>query len=134
MKKFLEEFKKFALRGNVLDLAVGMIIGAAFTAIVKALTENFIQPILTIVLTWNWGLLSWRMIGQAIANFGTEVINFILTAFILFVILKLVNGLMNLKKKPEAPAAPTTKVCPYCKSTIAIDATRCAHCTSVLED
>ena len=134
MKKFFEEFKKFALRGNVLDLAVGIIIGGAFTAIVTALTANFIQPLLTVILTWSWELLTWGVVGQAIANFATAVINFILTALVLFVLLKMVNGLMNIRKKPEAPAAPTTKVCPYCKSTIAIEATRCAHCTSQLEE
>ncbi len=134
MKNFIEEFKKFALRGNVLDMAVGIIIGGAFTAIVTALTTNFIQPLLTIILTWSWELLTWRVIGQAIANFGTAVVNFLLTALVLFILLKLVNGLMNLRKKPEAPTAPTTKTCPYCKSTVAIDATRCAHCTSELKD
>ena len=134
MKKFFEEFKKFALRGNVLDMAVGIIIGGAFTAIVTALTTNFIQPLLTVILTWSWELLTWGVVGQAIANFATAVINFILTALVLFVLLKMVNGLMNIRKKPEAPAAPTTKVCPYCKSSIAIEATRCAHCTSQLEE
>ncbi len=134
MKQFLEEFKKFALRGNVLDMAVGIIIGGAFTAIVTALTENFIQPILTIVLTWRWDLLTFRVAGQAIANFATAIINFVLTALVLFLILKFVNTLTNLKKKPEESAQPTTKTCPYCKSSIAIEASRCPHCTSELKD
>ncbi len=134
MKQFLEEFKKFALRGNVLDMAIGIIIGGAFTAIVTSLTQNFIQPLLTIILTWSWEFLSWGVIGSAIANFATAVINFILTAFILFVILKFVNTMMTIGQKPAAPAAPTTKKCPYCKSEIAIEATRCAHCTSELAE
>ena len=134
MKKFLDEFKKFALRGNVLDMAIGIIVGGAFTAIVTSLTQNFIQPLLTIILTWSWELLTWGVIGSAIANFASAVINFILTAFILFVILKFVNTMMNIGKKPAAPATPTTKKCPYCKSEIAIEATRCAHCTSELAE
>jgi large conductance mechanosensitive channel len=132
MKKFLLEFKKFALRGNVLDMAIGIIIGSAFTAIVKSLTDNFIQPIL------NWFLkdtpITWGMVGACSSAFLTAVINFILTAFILFLILKSINGLMSIGKKKEAPAAPTTKTCPYCKSSIALDATRCPHCTSQLEE
>ncbi len=134
IKKFLDEFKKFALRGNIVDMAVGIIIGGAFTAIVKSLTDNFIQPLLTVILTWEWELLSWYVIGSAIAGFATDVINFILTAFVLFMILKGINAIMATGKKPEAPVAPTTKTCPYCKSAVAIDATRCPHCTSELKD
>ncbi len=134
MKKFIEEFKKFALRGNVLDMAVGIIVGGAFTAIVTSLTENFIQPLLTIILTWGWDMVSFTMIGAAIANFLSAVINFLLTALVLFLLLKGVNTLMNFGKKKEAPAAPTTKKCPFCKSDIAIDATRCPHCTSEIKE
>ena len=133
MKKFLEEFKKFALRGNVLDMAIGIIIGGAFTAIVTALTTNLIQPLLTAILTLDFRVFTGSL-GAAIAAFLTAVINFILTALVLFIILKAVNGMMNLKKKPAAPVAPTTKKCPFCKSDIAIEATRCPHCTSQLED
>ena len=132
IKKFLDEFKKFALRGNIVDMAVGIIIGGAFTAIVKSLTDNFIQPLLTIILTWEWDLLSWYVIGSAIAGFATDVINFILTALVLFILLKGMNAIMSIGKKPVEAAAPTTKQCPYCKSEIAIDAVRCAHCTSEL--
>ena len=134
MKKFFAEFKKFALRGNVLDMAVGIIIGGAFTAIVTALTTNLIQPFLNAVLAWDWNLFNREIIAAATASFLTAVITFILTAFILFILIKSINGLMNAGKKPAAPAAPTTKKCPYCKSEIAIDATRCPHCTSELKD
>jgi len=133
MKKFFEEFKKFALRGNVLDMAIGIIIGGAFTAIVTALTTNLIQPLLTAILTLDFSVFTGNL-GAAVAAFLTAIINFILTALVLFIILKAVNGMMNLKKKPAAPAAPTTKKCPFCKSDIAIEATRCPHCTSQLED
>lgn len=137
MKKFIKEFKEFALKGNVLDLAVGVIIGGAFKGIVDSLTENFINPILTYVL----GLLPFGegtdmpQILINISNFVTAVINFIIMALILFIIVKAVNKMMSIgKKKEEEPAAPTTKICPYCKSEIDITATRCPHCTSVIEE
>ena len=133
MKKFFEDFKKFALRGNVLDMAVGVIIGGAFTAIVTALTTNFIQPLLTACFTWEWN--AWvDSLGASAAAFLTAVVNFILTAFILFLLLKGITALLEIGKKKPAPAAPTTKKCPFCKSDIAIEATRCPHCTSQLEE
>lgn len=136
MKKFLEEFKKFALRGNVLDLAVGVIIGGAFTGIVTALTTNFINPLLSFVMTGAPGNLGdtglvWTF-GGAFSAFLTTVINFLITALVLFCLIKAINRLTSLGKKKEAPAAPTTKKCPYCLSEIPIAATRCAHCTSEL--
>ena len=135
MKKFLEEFKKFALRGNVLDMAIGVIVGGAFTGIVTSLTANFINPLLNLIMTGGTGEISdgvaWTL-GAAVASFLTTVVNFIITAFVLFVLLKGINKLVSLGKKKEAPAAPTTKKCPYCLSEIPIAATRCAHCTSEL--
>ena len=135
MKKFLEEFKKFALRGNVLDMAIGVIVGGAFTGIVTSLTANFINPLLNLIMTGGAGEISdgvaWTL-GAAVASFLTTVVNFLITAFVLFVVLKGVNKLVTLGKKKEAPAAPTTKKCPYCLSEIPIAATRCAHCTSEL--
>ncbi|MGN1020912.1 MAG: large conductance mechanosensitive channel protein MscL [Aristaeellaceae bacterium] len=135
MKKFLEEFKKFALRGNVLDMAVGVIVGGAFTGIVTSLTSNFINPLLNLIMTGGAGEISdgvaWTL-GAAVASFLTTVVNFLITAFVLFVLLKGINSLVSLGKKKEAPAAPTTKKCPYCLSEIPIAATRCAHCTSEL--
>lgn len=138
MKKFLEEFKKFALRGNVLDMAVGVIIGGAFTGIVTSLTANFINPLLNFVLSGgqSWGFLAdgtttWTA-SAAFAAFFTTVINFIITAFVLFCLIKGINALTSLGKKPEAPKAPTTKKCPFCLSEIPLAATRCPHCTSEL--
>lgn len=136
LKKFFEEFKKFALRGNVVDLAVGMIIGTAFTGIVTALKDNFIQPILDLVTgakafsDYTGGILK-----GYVSAFISAIINFIIIAFVLFLIIKGMNTLMTLgkKKEDEAPAAPTTKICPFCKSEIPIDATKCAHCTSDVE-
>lgn len=131
MKKFMEEFKAFALRGNVMDMAIGIIIGGAFTGIVTSLTDNFINPILMVIT----GQASYSL-GD-VAAFGTAfisaVINFVITAFILFCLLKGMNKLMSLGKKKKEDAAPVTKICPYCRSEIDIEATRCPHCTSQLE-
>ncbi len=132
MKKFIEEFKAFALKGNVMDMAVGVIIGGAFTGIVTSLTENFINPILaTITAGARYSAQDW---GVFASNFIGAVINFIIMAFILFCLVKAINKMMSIGKKKEEPAAPTTKKCPYCKSEIPIEATRCPHCTSVLEE
>ena len=135
MKKFLNEFKTFALRGNVMDLAVVMIIGGAFTAIVTALKDNFIQPILDFVTRTHPEMYTKTELLGFLSAFISAVINFIIIAFVLFLLIKGMNTLMSIgKKKEEAPAEPTTKICPFCKSEIAIDATRCAHCTSELKD
>ena len=137
MKKFFEEFKAFALRGNVVDLAVGIIIGGAFTTIVTSFTANFIQPILDLVTGARRTFFTWGEFAGYLSSFASAVVNFIIIAFVLFLIIKGIHALMaasEKKKAQEAAAAPpTTKVCPYCKSEIAIDAVRCAHCTSELQ-
>jgi large conductance mechanosensitive channel len=132
VKKFIEEFKAFALRGNVMDMAIGVIIGGAFTSIVTSLTDNLINPIL--------GLFGGTDLSGFVLNIGgvelrygafiTSIINFLIMAFVLFCLLKAVNKLTALGKKPEAPAEPTTKVCPFCCSEIPIAAIKCAHCGS----
>ena len=127
----MEEFKKFALRGNVMDMAVGVIIGGAFSGIVTSLTENFINPILN-ELTGT-ASYTWQDVGGFASSFLSAVVNFIIMAFILFCLMRGINKLLTIGKKPEAPAAPTTKKCPYCKTEIDIEATRCPHCTSQLE-
>ena len=128
MKKFLEEFKAFALRGNVMDMAVGVIIGGAFSGIVTSLTDNFINPILNFCTgSETYTLAQIKGFGS---NFISAVINFIIMAFILFCLMKAINKLTHLGQKKEEPAAPTTKVCPFCKNEIPIDATRCGFCTS----
>lgn len=134
MKKFFDEFKAFALKGNVMDMAIGVIIGAAFGDIVTALTECFIQPIIALIGGAEvHGTIPLGNSGQALdyGSFLTAVINFIIMALILFCIVKAMNKLMTLGKKDEE-TAPLTRVCPYCKSEISIEATRCAHCTSEL--
>lgn len=132
MKRFLKEFKEFALRGNVMDMAVGIIIGGAFTGIVTSLTDNFINPVLTVLM--GQATYTGADIRAFVAAFLAAVINFIITAFILFCLLKGMNKLLAIGRKKEEPAAPSTKVCPYCKSEIPVDATRCAHCTSQLTE
>lgn len=141
MKKFLKEFKEFALKGNVMDLAVGVIIGAAFQNIVTALTNDFITPLIA-ALTGNVDAEGNVVIGGSFKIRGAEfmygdfisaVINFLIMAFILFLLIKGMNKIMSLGKKEEVKA-PTTKKCPFCKSEIDIEATRCPHCTSELSD
>ena len=131
MKKFIEEFKAFALRGNMLDMAIGVLIGGAFSSIVTSLTDNFIQPILNVVTgAATYGL---QDVMGFVSTFVSALVNFFIMALVLFCLLKFINRLMRLgQKKETAPAAPTTKKCPYCMSEIAIEATRCPHCTSPL--
>ena len=135
-KSFFKEFKDFILRGNVMDLAVGVIIGAAFKDIVDALTSDFINPLINSVGGAEIGGTI-EILGGQYLNYGhflTAVINFVIMAFILFVMLKSVNKIMTLgRKKEEAEEAATTKKCPYCLSEIDIEATKCPHCTSDLE-
>lgn len=137
MKKFIEEFKAFALRGNMMDMAIGVLIGGAFTGIVTSLTENFITPVINTVLRVVGGealYTATEWYGFA-SNFVSAIFNFFITALVLFLLLKAMNKLMELgKKKDEEPAAPTTKKCPYCLSEIPVEATRCPHCTSRLEE
>ena len=139
MKKFMEEFKAFISRGNVMDMAVGIIIGGAFTTIVQSLVNDIINPVLGVFGGLNFSEYSIKLAGDATLNYGnfiTAIINFLIMAFIIFMMMKVMNRMSEkmAPKKEEAPAAPTTKICPFCKSEIAIEATRCAHGTSVLED
>ena len=120
MKKLLQEFKEFALRGNVMDLAVGVIIGAAFQAIINSLVNDVISPLIGLFANTDLTYLS-VMVGDVEIRYGaflTAVINFIIMA-----------GLGK-KKEPEKPAV---KMCPYCRSKVAAEATRCPYCTSMLE-
>lgn len=145
MKNFIKEFKEFALKGNVMDLAVGVIIGAAFQNIVSALTTSFINPLIAVVTggvqhdengnpVYLGGAFKINGVSFDYGAFVSAVINFIIMAFILFLIIKAMNKLMAVGKKPVAPAAPTTKKCPYCVSEISIDAKRCPSCTTILDD
>ena len=136
MKNFFKEFKEFALKGNVMNLAVGMIIGAAFQSIVTSLTDNIIKPIINCI-GGEEIQGSIHLMGDQYINYGafiSSVINFLIMAFVIFLIVKGMNKLADLGKKKEAEeAAENTKKCPYCKSDIDIEATKCPHCTSDVE-
>lgn len=134
MKKFLNEFKEFAMKGNVMDLAVGVIIGAAFQSIVKSLTDDIISPIIGLFAKTDFSYLALNLFGVDIryGSFITAVINFIIMAFIVFMLMKGLNKMASIGKKEEKPAAPTTKKCPYCLSEIPVAAVKCSHCTSDL--
>ena len=137
MKSFLKEFKEFALKGNVMDMAIGVIIGGAFTAIVTAFTDDSITPLISIFGGTEFGgkIPLPGPEGNAIlwGNFVSSVVNFLIVALILFLMIKAMNKLMTLGKKKEEEAAPLTKKCPFCISEIDIAATRCPHCTAVIE-
>lgn len=148
MKKFFEDFKAFAMRGNVIDMAVGVIVGGAFGKIVTSLVNDVIMPLVGVLtggidfsnlfvpLDGNTyaTLAEAETAGAAVLKYGSflsQVLDFLIVSFVIFIFVK---KIMALGRKKEAPVeeAPKTKVCPYCKSEIAIDATRCPHCTSEL--
>lgn len=145
MKKFLDEFKAFALRGNVIDLAIGIIIGVAFNDVVKSVVNDIIMPPIGLLLNnvdfatlyinlsgdKYSSLAEAQAAGAATINYGlfiNTVINFLIVAFVVFLIVKQMNRLM-----PKPTIAPTTKTCPFCATEIPLAATRCPHCTSELE-
>ena len=153
MKGFLKEFKEFAMRGNVIDLAVGVIIGGAFQKIVTSVVNDLVMPLIGLITKGSDFASKFVALdggeyatieeateaGAAILTYGNFIavtIDFIIMAFVIFLLVKGLNKLSTMGKKKGEPApepAPTTKVCPYCKSEIAIDATKCAHCTSDVE-
>ena len=142
--KFFEEFKKFILRGNVMDMAVGVIVGGAFTAIVTSLNADILTPILGLFGGTDFSYL-YVTLGSGenapvlhYGNFITAIINFLITALVIFILLKVINRITErlsaMTGNEEETPAPTTKKCPYCYSYIDIKATRCPHCTSILEE
>ncbi len=142
-KGFINEFKEFISRGNVMDMAVGVIIGGAFSSIVTSLTTDIISPIIGIVGGTNFDTLSVTLFGGVTLYYGkflTAVVNFLLISLIIFMMIKTMNTIQEKaaklakSKKEEAKSAPTTKKCPYCQMEIPIAATRCGHCTSILEE
>ena len=149
-KGFFGEFRQFIMRGNVMDLAVGVIIGGAFQSIINSLVNDIIMPVISALFggldfsnyfisldgSKYTTLAAAQDAGAATLNYGvfiTAVINFLLMAFVIFCIVKALNTLADKVKKKEEAAAPTEKECPFCKSKIAIAATRCPHCTSELK-
>jgi len=149
MKKMLNEFKQFAIKGNMIDLAVGMIIGTSFNKIVSSLVNDMIMPLLGIFTgkidfaqlyialdgkTYE-SLAAAEEAGAACFKYGSflaGLLDFLIMAFIVFLFVRSINKLREMNKEPEAPKAPATKTCPFCKSEISLEATRCPHCTSEL--
>lgn len=129
-----KDFRDFILRGNVVDLAVGVVIGAAFGSVVKAFTDDVVSPLIGIPGKLNLGDISFSINGSKflIGAFLNSVITFLLTALVVyFLVVKPVNYLMSLKK-PSEPEPDTTRECPECLSKIPVKATRCAYCTSTV--
>ncbi|MDR2952252.1 MAG: large conductance mechanosensitive channel protein MscL [Treponema sp.] len=135
MRKFLKEFKDFALKGNVLNLAVGVIIGASFQGVVNSLTENILSPIIGLLTKQNFDSLKLEVLGITLkyGAFVTSVINFIIMAFVVFLLVRMMNRLLTLGHDKPQPLPPTKKKCQYCCSEIDIKAARCPACTSQLE-
>ena len=156
MKAFFNEFKKFIMRGNVIDLAVGVIIGGAFQAIVNSLVNDIVSPVISLAtkginfadkflllttddVTFQTAEVA-KQAGYATLNYGsfiTAVLNFLIMATVIFLLVKGINKITEIGKKKEeapAPAAPTTKVCPFCQSDISIKAVKCPNCTSDLPE
>lgn len=137
MKQFMKEFKEFISKGNVMDMAVGIIIGGAFTAIVTSLVDDIINPLLGIFGGMNFDQLSVNITGNVTLFYGkfiTAIINFLIMALVIFCIVKAMNKAADKMAKKKEVEEKTTKICVYCKSEISIEATRCPHCTSVLEE
>ena len=137
-KGIIAEFKEFALRGSVVDLAVGVIIGAAFQAIVNSLVEDILSPLLGLVLQGNMSNLSLDLFdGRVTIRYGSffmAIINFVIMAFVIFMIVKGINAVRNRGKKGTPTEEPTEKTCPFCQSQIPYKATRCPNCTSEIKD
>ena len=136
-KGFIQEFKEFISRGSVMDLAIGVIIGTAFTAIVNSLVSDIIMPVITL-LTGGLNFSDWYILlfGDSkimVGNFLNAVISFLLIALVIFLMIKALNSI-HFKKPAEEPVAKDPRLCPYCRTEIADDATRCPHCTSILPD
>ncbi len=139
LKSFFSEFKKFAMRGNVIDMAVGIIIGGAFGTIVDSMVNDVIMPPIGLLLgSVDFSDLKIMLSDDVAIKYGAfinSLISFLIVAFAVFILIKAVNKVQSAMDKKDAAAeaaAPTTKQCPYCKSTIDIAATRCPHCTSEL--
>jgi len=142
----VKEFKEFIMRGNVMDMAVGVIVGGAFSAIVNSLVNDVIMPVISLAtgkidfsnlfIALDGGeyanLAAAQEAGASVFAYGSfiqAVIQFLIIAFCIFMVVKGMNKL----RKPEPEAAPTTKVCPFCKNEVPIEATRCGFCTSELK-
>jgi len=131
MKGLLKEFKAFAFKGNMIDLAVAFVIGVAFSAVVNSLVKNIIMPLISYVAPDKGGYTAWKLGRIEVGAFLGEIVNFlIVAAAVFFIIVKVLGFLMKMRKAEEAPPAPTTRECPMCLCQIPIKAKRCCHCTA----
>jgi len=134
LRKFLQEFKEFALKGNVMSMAVGVIIGVSFQGLVTSLTDNILSPIIGLFIRQNFDFLELNILGINLryGAFLTALINFIIMAFVVFVLVKSMNKLLTCTKHKKEPAPQPERKCPFCFSVVHKDATRCFACTSEL--
>lgn len=152
MKKFMKEFREFIDRGNVMDMAIGIIIGSAFTAIVNSLIESIINPLIAIVTGGEGTSTGWAIAipgSEQVIDFGAfvgAIINFLITALVVFMLMKAFNRskelaeaaakkaarMAKISQEEEAAEEPEPRCCPYCDQEVADDAKRCPHCTSIL--
>ena len=131
----VSEFKEFISRGNVMDMAVGVVIGGAFGSIVTSLVEDVIGPVIGMIcggIDFSHLAITVGSANLMIGNFIQAVIDFLIVALCIFAVIKAFNTAKN-RFKPQEEAAPVTKICPFCQSEIDIKATRCPHCTSELK-
>ncbi len=149
-----KEFREFIMRGNVMDMAVGIIIGAAFSAIVNSLVKDIIMPPIGLIWKKDFANLFWvlkegkdvagpyptladaQSAGAVTMNYGNFInylITFLIVAFVIFLLIRAINRMRRAAEKPKEAAAPTTRECPFCLSAVPIKATRCPHCTSELK-
>lgn len=134
---FIKEFKEFISKGDVMDMAVGIIIGGAFTAIVTALTTNIINPLITFITGGNGAQVGGLVVPGTDIDFGAFIsacINFLIIAFIVFCLVKAVNKMRSIGKKKEEEAEADAPTCPYCLEEVKEGATRCPHCAGVFEE
>ena len=128
MKDFLNDFKAFAFKGNMMDLAIGMIIGAAFTALVNSVVNNLFMPVLSIFT----GGIDFSNLYLPFGTFITDLIQFLILAFVVFLMVRGLAKMMKSAKEEEVAEAPATKECQFCKSEININAVKCPNCTADL--
>jgi large conductance mechanosensitive channel len=133
MRSLWNEFREFAFKGNMIDLAVAVVIGGAFGAVVNSLVKHVIMPVLSYVIPTQGGYMAWHIGRIQIGLFLGEIVNFVIIAAAVFVVIvKVMGALMKRAMPPPAAGEPTTKECPFCLSVIPIKARKCGHCTSEL--
>jgi large conductance mechanosensitive channel len=150
LKNFIGEFKEFAIKGNVMDLAIGLIIGTAFNNVVQSLVKDILLPPIGLLLrkvdfsnlfidlsgAGFSSVADAQKAGAPTLNYGlfiNQIISFVITAFAVFMVVKWMNRMRRRKENAQEPASPSTKECPFCFSNIPVKATRCPHCTSTLQ-